>query len=177
MTLSPRNFDNPYVSFPETVGRTSEGKGFPTSHLAALTKDGVAMAKRVKQIKCFIKTGINGLLDTPKMRHDGGESAKLPMIMMPKPVLLFLMGFGAVAFAAETEFKPRVVIKRSFPPIVEPRIASAKKADGSIVKDDELVLGVVVGDAARAYPINTLTGPRREIINDDLGGRAIAATW
>jgi hypothetical protein len=39
------------------------------------------------------------------------------------------------------------------------------------------VLGVVVGKEARAYPINMLTNPTREIINDKLGGRAIAATW
>jgi hypothetical protein len=30
---------------------------------------------------------------------------------------------------------------------------------------------------SRADPINMLTGPQREIINDRLGGRAIAATW
>jgi hypothetical protein len=35
----------------------------------------------------------------------------------------------------------------------------------------------VVEGKARAYPINMLTGPRREIINDELGGKAIAATW
>ena len=45
------------------------------------------------------------------------------------------------------------------------------------VYDKELVLGVVVNGEARAYPINMLTGPSREIINDTLGGRAIAASW
>ena len=40
-----------------------------------------------------------------------------------------------------------------------------------------LVLGVTVGEESRAYPINMLTGPSREILNDALGGRAIAATW
>ncbi len=45
------------------------------------------------------------------------------------------------------------------------------------VTDKELVLGVVVAGQARAYPINMLTGPRREIINDTLGGKPIAATW
>jgi hypothetical protein len=45
------------------------------------------------------------------------------------------------------------------------------------VTDNELVLGVVVNGEARAYPINMLTGPSREIINDTLGGTAIAATW
>jgi hypothetical protein len=39
------------------------------------------------------------------------------------------------------------------------------------------VLGVSIGDQSRAYPINMLTGPRREIINDELAGHAIAATW
>jgi hypothetical protein len=43
--------------------------------------------------------------------------------------------------------------------------------------NNELVLGVVVADKARAYPINMLTGPSREILNDELGGIAIAATW
>jgi len=45
------------------------------------------------------------------------------------------------------------------------------------VLDSELVLGVVVNGKSRAYPINMLTGPSREIINDQLGGSAIAATW
>ena len=45
------------------------------------------------------------------------------------------------------------------------------------VTDTELVLGVVIKGEARAYPINMLTGPSREIINDTLGGQAIAATW
>jgi len=39
------------------------------------------------------------------------------------------------------------------------------------------VLAVTVGEQSRAYPINMLTGPEREILNDTLGGRAIAATW
>ena len=41
----------------------------------------------------------------------------------------------------------------------------------------ELVLGVTVNDESRAYPINMLTGPRREILNDTVGGQAIVATW
>ena len=45
------------------------------------------------------------------------------------------------------------------------------------VGEDDLVLALTVKGEARAYPINMLTGPRREIINDTLGGLAIAATW
>jgi hypothetical protein len=93
--------------------------------------------------------------------------------------LLFLipLALQLAAGADEREFNPRVVIPRVFRAIVEPDVVSLKKADGSLVKNEELVLGVVVGKEARAYPINTLTGPRREIINDQLGGQAIAATW
>jgi hypothetical protein len=62
-----------------------------------------------------------------------------------------------------------------------PAIVDAPFILGSDVEDEvtakELVLGVVVNGEARAYPINMLTGPQREIINDRLGGRAIAATW
>jgi len=63
-----------------------------------------------------------------------------------------------------------------FPPITAaPAIPADEVFDQ--VADEELVLGVVVGGQARAYPINMLTGPSREIINDTLGGKAIAATW
>ena len=70
------------------------------------------------------------------------------------------------------------MIDHSFPPIVTPKTLSVSDAEAADrVRDDELVLGVVVNGEARAYPINTLNGPRREIINDELGGRSIAATW
>lgn len=76
----------------------------------------------------------------------------------------------------ELKFKPQVVIRRAFPAIVQPKTVSAKEASES-VHAEELVLGVEVDGVARAYPINMLTGPQREIINDKLGGKAIAATW
>ena len=45
------------------------------------------------------------------------------------------------------------------------------------VTDGEIVLGITINGRSRAYPINMLTGPKREIINDRLGNTAIAATW
>lgn len=72
-------------------------------------------------------------------------------------------------------FRPLRVVKE-FPAIKDVPVLSADEVDGQ-VRDSELVLGVVVGGEARAYPINMLTSPRREIINDNLGGRPIAATW
>ena len=71
-------------------------------------------------------------------------------------------------------YSPRVVIPRAFDAITDPNIVSATEAN---IAANELVLGVTVNGESRAYPINQLTGPRREIINDTLGGTAIAATW
>ena len=77
--------------------------------------------------------------------------------------------------SAEREFNPRQVVPE-IRPITDAPIAKPSKMRHSVAAGD-LVLGVTVGKSARAYPINMLTGPMREIINDELGGRAIAATW
>lgn len=62
-------------------------------------------------------------------------------------------------------------------PVVEGfEVLSAEQAD-EVLGDDELVIGVEIDGQARAYPINMLTGPAREIINDELAGSAIATTW
>lgn len=77
--------------------------------------------------------------------------------------------------AGADDFNPRRVV-RKFPAITEFPVADTEAADKKL-DDAELVLGVEVNGEARAYAINMLTGPRREILNDTLGGRAIAATW
>ena len=72
-------------------------------------------------------------------------------------------------------FSPFQVVP-PFPAITNaPFLAGAQISDQ--VTENELVLGVEINGEARAYPINMLTGPDREIINDRLGGVAIAATW
>ncbi len=89
-------------------------------------------------------------------------------------VCLLLFCFAALK-SEEPEFKPRKVVP-PFPPI-----KNAKFLKGTEVKDEvtasELVIGVVVKGQARAYPINMLTGPRREIINEVIEGYHFAATW
>ena len=73
------------------------------------------------------------------------------------------------------DFKPVFVVPK-FKPISEaPALNRADVRDQ--VTDAELVLGVVINGQARAYPINMLTGPEREIVNDTLDGHPIAATW
>ena len=74
------------------------------------------------------------------------------------------------------EWRPLTVTKPYRPPIVDAPVMTAGEVKDEVT-DNELVLGVVVNGEARAYPINMLTGPSREIINDTLGGTAIAATW
>ena len=102
---------------------------------------------------------------------------------MKIPFFLILLGMLYSSAYAEPEaapqrlpeFKPRQVV-RPFKAIIDApsvRAADSKK----FVKDDELVLGVEINGKSRAYPINMLTRPTREIINDTLGVKNIAATW
>jgi len=76
--------------------------------------------------------------------------------------------------SAETFFPTEAVPR---PPIVrEFKIVSADRV-GDRIRDEELVLALEIAGQARAYPLNVMTGPSREVFNDELGGRAIAATW
>jgi hypothetical protein len=83
-----------------------------------------------------------------------------------------LWGF---AQTPDADFKP-VRVVRPFPPITEFPVKSVREARDAL-NPTELVIGVTVGKESRAYPVNMLTGPQREILNDELGGKAIAATW
>lgn len=58
--------------------------------------------------------------------------------------------------------------------IDEPVLLSVSEAD-AVYRDDEPIMGVVVAGEARAY--STWHLDRHEIVNDQLGGRALAATW
>ena len=91
------------------------------------------------------------------------------------PVIALLLTCLSSLQAQDLKFNPRKLI----PPLRAITDAKFIQADetGDKVSDKELVIGVVIDGRARAYPINMLTGPRREIINDHLGGESIAATW
>jgi hypothetical protein len=64
--------------------------------------------------------------------------------------------------------------ERGYPIRTEVAVTSARAAD---LRDDDLVLGVVIGGQARAYPVNLMWKPENEVLNDRLGGAAITATW
>lgn len=63
--------------------------------------------------------------------------------------------------------------KDAIPAIDAPRFVSA--ADATFVHDEEPVIGLTAGSEARAYPTWMLNA--HEIVNDRLGGRALAVTW
>jgi hypothetical protein len=60
-----------------------------------------------------------------------------------------------------------------FHPIDAPRFAGTDAGHG--LADDDLVLGVTVGDAARAYPVKALA--YHHVVNDEVGERALVATY
>lgn len=57
-------------------------------------------------------------------------------------------------------------------PIYNPRFVPAGEAK---VQGDELVLGIEISGKAKAYPITILAS--REMVNDELSGVPILATW
>ena len=61
-----------------------------------------------------------------------------------------------------------------FPLNLDPEIVPAGEAG---LDDDDIVMGVVIGDEARAYPVNYMNGPYNEVVNDTLGGTPIAPSW
>ena len=63
-----------------------------------------------------------------------------------------------------------------FKPIQRAPYGSAEKLSKRI-RDKDIVIGIVVGDQAFAYPINMLGGPQREIINEDYAGVAFCVNW
>lgn len=54
----------------------------------------------------------------------------------------------------------------------DPRFVPAAEAE---IPDDAWVLGVVDGGRAKAYSLNLLN--HHEVVNDEIGGRPIAAVW
>lgn len=73
-----------------------------------------------------------------------------------------------------TDYQPVTVLSKPIRAIVDAPVVSAADTD---LADNALIIGVQVNGESRAYPINQLTGPYREIINDMLGQTPIAATW
>lgn len=68
----------------------------------------------------------------------------------------------------------RVVPRDKFPVLFDPPLATAEQGDEAL-EDDELVIGVTVGDEAKAYPVHVMGV--HELVNDVCGDVPIAAAW
>ena len=90
-------------------------------------------------------------------------------------LLACLVGGSNVRGQSNGSFRP-VRLLAAQPVIVDAPLVQTQDILGDI-NPAELVLGVTIGEESRAYPINMLTGPQREIVNDTVGGKPIAATW
>jgi Protein of unknown function (DUF3179) len=64
--------------------------------------------------------------------------------------------------------------EQGYPINSAPHAVPAQKAT---LPDSDLVIGVAIGEEARAYPVNTLWGPASEVLNDTLGGAPATITW
>jgi len=51
------------------------------------------------------------------------------------------------------------------------------RANRARLGDSDIVLGVALNGEKRAYPVNFMTGPVNEVVNDYLGKKNIAVTW
>lgn len=89
--------------------------------------------------------------------------------------LVLLIGCSEGGEQKVGEFRPQKVLE-PLPPLTEFPVKKVSEV-GKDLNPSELVIGVTVGKESRAYPVNMLTGPHREILNDTLGGKSIAATW
>lgn len=67
----------------------------------------------------------------------------------------------------------QVLPKDAIPAIENPELVPASQAE-DIAPDDQII-GVVIGEEARAYPIRILNS--HEIVNDTVHDNPIAVTW
>ncbi len=67
-----------------------------------------------------------------------------------------------------------VLLRDRIPPIDQPEFTSTKGAP-DYMRDDEPVIALEVGGVARAYPLAVLMW--HEIVNDSVGGKAVAVTF
>ncbi|MEM6798024.1 MAG: DUF3179 domain-containing protein [Planctomycetota bacterium] len=63
--------------------------------------------------------------------------------------------------------------KDGIPSLTSPEFVAA--GDAAFMKDEDLVIGVALGDQAKAYPLKILD--HHEAVNDTVGGKAVAVTY
>lgn len=89
-------------------------------------------------------------------------------------VQLAAAGAAAAQEATNHDRSDYTDLRDPYPVRAAVKVVGASEAG---LRDVDIVLGVVAGGEARAYPVSLMWGPEHEVVNDTLGGRPIATTW
>lgn len=97
--------------------------------------------------------------------------------LLTAAVLVLTLGADRQEGARQTKEKHadpimQLLPRDAIPALRDPRFILAEKAS---LQPTEKVLGVIIGNEKRAYPLIDLD--RHEVVDDMVGGRPIAATW
>ncbi len=102
---------------------------------------------------------------------------------MLKQILLFFVAvaffLGLTGFNTDNALVPEEEIlsggppKDGIPALLKPNFLAAREV--RFLRDDDQVIGVTVGDMARAYPIKILNW--HEAVNDTLNGQPLVVTF
>ena len=96
------------------------------------------------------------------------------MIITTLAAFLWLTGFNIDnAIVPQNEILSGGPPKDGIPAILEPGFLKPKQA--TFLKDSDQVIGVQIGDTAKAYPIKILNW--HEIVNDTINGTPVAVTF
>jgi hypothetical protein len=88
---------------------------------------------------------------------------------------------GRVVQTAGPDFDPirsdeiHTILAEDAIPAINPPVRYLPAGTASDIRDDEDVIGLVIGIDARAFPVATLSA--HEIVNDVIGGQGVAVTW
>ena len=98
-------------------------------------------------------------------------------ILAPIMLLFLILPFSGFDFTKHSippeKIRSGGPPKDGIPSLNEPLFVTAPKAD--FLSDSDLVLGVVVGGSAKAYPIKILNW--HEAVNDRIENLPVLATW
>ncbi|MDX1435421.1 MAG: DUF3179 domain-containing protein [Anaerolineales bacterium] len=109
-----------------------------------------------------VMLGAAAIFALRQLREPVAETSRdIPLTLPPPP---------EINTALIDDLLPRDSIQSIDEPIYE----SSAEAD-RVVDPDERVIGLIINGDARAYPINILSN--HEIVNDVVGGEAVAITW
>ncbi len=91
-------------------------------------------------------------------------------------------GYDLDRLSVDTRWLAAAMPKDTLEPLVEPPLLTAGQVDslnraerGKYLVSEDLVVGVVVGGVARAYPVRVLDW--HEVVNDTIGGEPVLVAW